>query len=204
MTTFVVGSLAALGYLLEEQLIEAGEHYDVVVVPTAAAFSGLDDACEAISTVFDVARIRVEAAMVSDRVSSSDKSFAQRIRSADCVVLSDGSALHAKSVWHSSLVGDAIRGARRLIAVGSCATVLGDVMIDPRGGAPMAGLGYRSGLVTTTPANKEQLVRTRELLGAGATLAVVGPRGVLGYDGSTWRQLHDDVVVTRGNDYVAL
>ena len=102
---------------------------------------------------------------MTDRTSSDEPYFATRIREADLVVLSDGSPLHAKSVWHASLVGEAIRDAMCVVAIGSVASVLGDVMIDPRGGAPTTGLGYRDGPVLSVGASEEQLHRTRTLLG---------------------------------------
>jgi hypothetical protein len=120
------------------------------------------------------------------------------------VVLSDGSALHAKSVWHGSPVGEAIRDARCVVAVGSVASLLGDVMIDPRGGAPTTGLGYRSGLALGVSASDEQVSRTRTLLGADVTFCVLGPLGVVYYDGATWHRASDDVVTTRAHDVVEL
>ena len=126
-----------------------------------------------------------------DRSSSDEPYFAQRVREADIVVLSDGSPLHAKSVWHQTPIGEAIRDAPLVVTIGSVSSVLFDTMIDPRGGAPTTGLGYREGLVVTTSASEEQLARTRTLLGDDAILAVLGASGVLHGDGARWR------VVTR-------
>jgi membrane protein implicated in regulation of membrane protease activity len=77
-------------------------------------------------------------------------------------------------------------------------------MIDPRGGAPTTGLAYRPGLAVGVNASEEQLLRTRTLLGSKVTLAILGPRGVVHFDGSTWRRGSDDVVVTRGHEIVEL
>jgi hypothetical protein len=96
------------------------------------------------------------------------------VREADMVVLSDGSPLHAKSVWHQTPVGEALRDAPLVVTIGSVTSVLFETMIDPRGGAPTTGLGYREGLVVTTSASEEQLSRTRTLLGDDAVLAVLG------------------------------
>jgi cyanophycinase len=139
-----------------------------------------------------------------DRSSSDEPYFANRVRQADVVVLSDGSALHAKSVWHETPIGEAIRDAQFVIAVGSVASVLGDTMIDPRGGAPTMGLGYRHGIVLATSASDEQLSRTRTLLGDDQTLAVLGPSGVLHGDGERWRVVTGEVTATRGHETVEL
>ncbi len=204
-TTALVGSLEALRELLAKgEVLDVSLGTDVVVVPTGAAFTGLSEAALELAAVFEVFGAKVEALMIGDRAASFEPYFVERVKGADLVVLSDGSALHAKSTWRGTPVGDAIRTAPRLVAVGSCASVLGEVMVDPRGGAPTTGLGYRPGLAVGVKASEEQLTRTRTLLGSEVTLAVLGPRGVVHFDGSTWRRASDDVIVTRGHEVVAL
>lgn len=203
--TIAVGSAAAL-----HDVLSSGDPFrltsdsDVVIVPTAAAFTGATQSAIELSLLFEESDAKVEALMNTDRTSSDEAYFATRIREADLVVLSDGSPLHAKSVWHASSIGEAIRDASRVLAIGSVASVLGDVMIDPRGGAPTTGLGYRSGLVLSVGASEDQLHRTRSLLGGDVLLAVLGENGaVYGEDGN-WRVIRDDVVVTREHEVVAL
>jgi len=204
-TTVVVGSLDALRDVLDAgDLLDVSSDTDVVLLPTAAAFLGINEAAIELSTLFEPSGARVEALMLADRASNAEPYFVERVKSADLVVLSDGSALHAKSVWHGSPVGEALRDARCLVAVGAVASLLGDVMIDPRGGAPTTGLGYRTGLVLGVSASDEQLSRTRTLLGLDGTFAVLGPRGVVYFDGSSWHLASDDVVTTRGHDVVEL
>ena len=200
-----VGSLDALvGVLAAGELLDVASGADVVIVPTAAAFTGLAEAAVTTSSAFDDVSANVEALMIGDRRACSERYFVERIIGADVVVLCDGSSLHAKSVWRQTPVGDALRGARQLVAIGTCASVLGDVMIDPRGGAPTTGLGYRPGLCVGVRASDDQLTRTRDLLGSDVTLVVLGPIGVVYFDGSAWHQGSDDVVVTRGHKVVAL
>ncbi|HVA53573.1 MAG TPA: hypothetical protein VNF05_08675 [Acidimicrobiales bacterium] len=204
-TTIVVGSLEALrDVLVAGALLDVSSDTDVVLLPTAAAFLGINEAAIELSVLFESSGARVEALMIADRASNDEPYFVRRISSADLVVLSDGSALHAKSVWHASPVGEAIRDARCVVAVGSVASLLGVVMIDPRGGAPTTGLGYRAGLVLGVTASDEQLSRTRTLLGADDTFSVLGPRGVVYHDGSSWWRASDDVVTTRAHDVVEL
>ena len=203
--TLVVGSLGALRAGLDDQLLgEIGPGADVVVIPTAAAFTGAAEAALAVAEALEGTGARVEALMVTDRASAEEPHFVDRLRQADLVVLCDGSPLHARTVWRATPVGEALPDARRLAAVGSVASVLGVVMIDPRGGAPTTGLGYRPGLVICVGESEDQLARTRSLLAADETLVVLGPSGVLTHDGTAWHVIVDDVEVTRGHQRVVL
>jgi len=205
VTTVVVGSLEALREVLAKgELLDVSLGTDVVVVPTGAAFSGLTESAVELAAVFEGTGAKVETLMIGERDASFEPRFVERLNGADLVVLSDGSALHAKSAWQATPVGEAIRSCPRLVAVGSCASVLGAVMIDPRGGAPTIGLGYREGLALGVNASEEQLTRTRKLLGTDVAFAVLGPRGVVHFDGTKWHQGSDDVVVTRGHEVVEL
>jgi len=204
VSALVVGSLAALEELLDDRdLFPSWPGLDVVIVPTGAAFTSMVEASVATSTPFETRGARVEALMIADRSSNDEAHFVARLHQADVVVLAEGSALHARSVWRASAVGDALASARCLIAVGTTASVLGSTMIDPRGGAPTTGLGYREGLVITTSASSEQLTRTRTLLEDSLVLAVVGPTGAVIMQDSRWRS-RGDVLVTRANVVVSL
>ncbi len=202
-TTLYCGSLAAFADALDGELIALVNGADVVVVPTASAFTGALAAALEIAHALE-GRAAIETLMAIDRAGCSEAYFARRIGEADLVVLADGSVLHARSTWRETLVGEALRGARHLVAIGTVASALGDVMIDPRGGAPTTGLGYRSGLVATTPASDEQLDRTRQLLGEGYVLAVLAPRGVLASTDDVWRVARGEVTLTRGSAEVTL
>jgi hypothetical protein len=204
-STWVVGSLDALSELLgSTNDLNVTSETTVVLLPTAAAFIGATQAAIELTAPFESRGARVEALMLTDRSASDEPYFARRVSAADVVVLSDGSALHAKSVWLDTPIGEAIRNVTVLIAVGQAASVLGETMIDPRGGAPTIGLGYRSGLVTTARESDEQLARTRALLGEREILAVLGSNGVLHHDGANWRIISGDVVATRGESLVEL
>jgi hypothetical protein len=204
-STFAVGSLEALVVLLaDHESLPLATSADVVLVPTAAAFTGITESAVAIAAVFDGYDVRVEALMAGDRLTLSDPYFARRINEADVVVLGDGSPLHARAVWRTSDVGAAIDASTTLIAIGSVATVLGDVMIDPRGGAPTTGLGYRSGAAMCLVASDEQMTRTRSLLASDVALVTLGLTGVMHHDESGWRVVRGDVIVTRGQDSATL
>jgi len=204
-STFAVGSLEGLVALLgDDETLPRADGADVVLVPTAAAFTGITAAAVAIAAAFDGFDLRVEALMAGDRLALSDPYFARRIGEADLVVLGDGSPLHARSVWRASEVGSAIDASRRLIAIGSVATVLGEVMIDPRGGAPTTGLGYRSGAALCLAASDEQMARTRSLLASDVALVTLGPTGIVHHDDNGWRVVRGEVIVTRGQDPATL
>jgi len=202
-STFAVGSLDALRTLLHSRQLVPAEGADVVIVPTAAAFVGFTEAAVLTGAAFDEFDVRVEALMVADRAATTDTYLIERLSNADVVVLCDGSALHARSVWRSNGFGDAINAASTLVAVGAVASVLGDVMIDPRGGAPTTGLGFRGGAALCLPASDEQMTRTRDLL-RDVTLVVIGPSGIVRHDGTEWSLVAGDVVATRGHDVVDL
>jgi cyanophycinase-like exopeptidase len=202
-STFAVGSLDALSALLRGGQLPLDEEASVVIVPTAAAFTGFTEAAVLTGTAFEKFNVHVEAVMVSDRAATNDAAIIERLANADVVVLCDGSPLHARSVWRANAFGDAINAASTLIAVGAVASVLGDVMIDPRGGAPTTGLGYRSGAALCLPSSDEQMSRTRSLL-SDVTLVVIGTTGIVHRDGAKWSVVAGDVVVTRGHDEVEL
>jgi len=201
--TYAVGSLDALRALLRDGPLELAADADVVIVPTAAAFTGILEATLHTSAVFDDLDVRVEALMVSDRAASNDDYYVSRLRNADLVVLCDGSALHARAVWRANDFGAAIDAASTLVAIGEVAAALGDVMIDPRGGAPTTGLGFRGGAALSVPASDDQMSRTRSLLNDVA-LIVLSTSGVVRYDGEKWSVVTGDVTVTRGHDVVEL
>lgn len=201
-STLAIGSRSPLADAVRSLGLPANA--DVVVVPTAAAFTGITEAALDIAMVLHDLDIREEALMVSDRTSANVTYFTRRLRECDLVVLCDGSPLHARSVWRGTAFGEALRNAPRIVAVGAVSSVLGDVMIDPRGGAPTTGLGYRSGVAIAVPASDDQTARTRSLLASDVALVVLGPSGVLSHDGTSWRVKSGDVVVTRGSEVVEL
>ncbi|MGB8198022.1 MAG: hypothetical protein WCF25_13570 [Acidimicrobiales bacterium] len=202
-STYAVGSLDALRVLLHDGAVELSSGADVVIVPTAAAFVGITEAALRTSAVFDDLDVRLEALMVSDRAATNDPYYVDRLLTADLVVLCDGSALHARSVWRASDFGNAINAASALVAIGEVASALGEVMIDPRGGAPTTGLGYRGGAALSVPASDEQMSRTRSLL-SDVPLIVLSSDAVVRHDGAHWSVVAGDVTVTRGHDVVEL
>jgi hypothetical protein len=204
--TVAVGSLEALTWAASDANVLGDlRDVDIVVVPTAAAFTGATEAAVRTAAALDGLDARIEALMVTDRASAAEEYFAKRIAQARWVVLSDGSALHARTTWRESPVGEALSRCEGIVAVGSVATVLGDEMIDPRGGAPTTGLAWRRGVVLSTPAGPDQLARTRALLGGAWTFVVLDTDGVVVEDDGRWSQVSDTgVLAWRGDDEVTL
>jgi len=203
MWTFAVGSLDSLRTLLRDGPLELREGDDVVIVPTAAAFTGVSEASLLTSSVFDDFDVHVESLMVTERATTFDPYYTNRVLNSDVVVLCDGSALHARAVWRANDFGDAIDMASTLVVVGEVASAICEVMIDPRGGAPASGLGFRKGAALCVPSSDEQMRRTRSLL-KDVVLVAIGPTGIVGHDGDRWRVLAGDVAVTLGPDVVEL
>jgi cyanophycinase len=88
--------------------------------------------------------------MVLNRRDAQDDANVKAVKGAAFVYLSDGSPLHLRSVLKESQLLAVLAGGYSngsvLAASGAGATVLGDPMVDPRGGAYTVGLGVVSNL----------------------------------------------------------
>ena len=157
---------------------------DVVIVPLAAAFTGATEAALAVAQRLEGAPLTLEVLLVSDRESANTAHFAQRVADADAVIITDGSALHLRTTLRNTALETALRQAKLVVAIGSVATVFGDPMIDPRGGAPTTGMGLFTDAVLTV--NSPTLERTRELLPSDAELYVVGESEGLYHHSGEW------------------
>jgi len=204
-TFLAVGSLEALRAVLRRgDVLDVAARGDVVAITTAAAFIGVTEAAVELADACSDFDLAVEALVISDRAATSEPYFARRITEARLVVLCDGSPLHARAVWRATPVGEAIGRAHQVVAVGSVATVVCEVMIDPRGGAPTTGLGFLGGVALAPGLSEELLQRTRSLVAPELAVVAYGPSGVVKHDGSSWSVVDGDVVVTRGQDQAQL
>ena len=134
---------------------------DVVIVPLAAVFTGAAEAAIAVAEALSSTEFRVEALLITDRESANNEHFALRVRQADAVIFTDGSPLHLRTTIRDTELERAVSEASLIVAIGAVATVFGDPMIDPRGGAPTTGLGLFNDAIVTLDA--PTLERTREL-----------------------------------------
>jgi hypothetical protein len=193
MNATFVGSLDALR---APQVRDVALAQRVCVLATAAAYRGPGEAIAEVLALPVWGGAAVTGVEAIDRLSAHDVAVLDEVASADLVVLVEGAALHARSVWRGSALGEVL-AASRLVAVGSVGSVLGATMIDPRGGAPTTGMGLFDDVVISVRAGAEQTSRTRDLLGTRHTLVELGPLSVVTYEG-TWRvRVGEDLVVTR-------
>ncbi len=133
------------GCSFDETLWHDSGQAEVVVLPTAAAYEHPERAVETARAWFGRFGAAVKGLMILSRRDALDESAASELREARFIYLSGGSPMHLRSVLKDTPVWTAIVDAWRSGAVlaGSSAgaMVLGDSMVDPRGGALTLGLG---------------------------------------------------------------
>jgi cyanophycinase len=129
----------------DAELLAVAGVRDVFVVPAAAAFGTADKVLAAATEYFEGLGARVRPVAVLHRDEAQDPKIADAVRHAGFVYVVDGSPLHLRSVLKGSALFDAIAAGYQsgavIAASGAGATVLGDPMVDPRGGAYTVGLG---------------------------------------------------------------
>ncbi len=138
------------GCTFDAELWEAAGGPEVLVLPTAAAYEHPQRAVETARGWFGPIGAAVRGLMVLGRPDAEAPDNAAAVRAARFVYLGGGSPLHLRSVLKDSAVWAALLAAWRdgATVAGSSAgaMVLGDPMIDPRGGALTLGLGLLAGL----------------------------------------------------------
>lgn len=135
---------------LFEELGKLAGTTEVLVVPTAAAYEDPRRAVDEARKVLEAPGLSVSALPVTSRPDAEMEDFADRARASRFLYLMDGSPLHLRSVLKGSRVWAAIveawNAGATLVASGAGAMVLGDPMVDPRGGAYTVGLGLVANL----------------------------------------------------------
>jgi cyanophycinase len=118
---------------------------EVLVVPAAAAYERPGKVVEAATAHFERLGARVRTLPVLRRSDATTDEAAAAVRASRFTYLADGSPLHLRSVLKDTPLWDALVAAWQEGAVvagsGAGAMVLGDPMVDPRGGALTVGLG---------------------------------------------------------------
>ena len=188
---------------LDTRLLELSETDEVVVLPTAAAFEHPDRAVERATAYFDGLGAHVTGLPVLNRRDAEADANVSAVRVARFVYVADGSPLHLRSVLKGSAFYEAIEYAYRrgavIAASGASATVLGDPMVDPRGGAYTVGLGLVPGLAIfpyhgsaaehLRERSVDLLARDAVLVGIDEQTALVrtgdGPWEIMGAGGAT-------------------
>ena len=192
-----VGSLEALPPW--RGVVEPDER-NVVVLATAAAYRGVDVAIEELRAVLDAPFSVVRG---TERSILTDEASLATLDEASLIVCLDGSVLHARSVWRETALGEVLR-RHDLVTVGAVGSVFGEVMIDPRGGAPTVGMGFYGGVALAMKTTPEQSTRTRTLLAPTCTLVELGPATALTFDGAWSVAIDGDLDVTRGGQPASL
>src|SRR5690348_14058393 len=153
MGSRAVGTLALVGggewqdgcRGFDAELLAAAGADEVLVLPAAAAYEHPERVAERAAAYFESLGAKVRAPMVLRRADAEEPKLAATVRKARFVYLADGSPLHLRSVLKGSALYEAILAAYHAGAVvaasGAGATLLGDPMVDPRGGAYTVGLG---------------------------------------------------------------
>jgi cyanophycinase len=181
------------------ELLERSGADEVLVLPTAAAYERPERALATAERYFAALGVPVRGLMVLRHAEADEPANAEVVRRARFVYLSGGSPLHLRSVLQGSLVFDALLAAWRAGAsvAGSSAgaMVLGDPMVDPRGGAFTVGLGMVEQLAVLphfVPGEEAHHWRTFDLAPRGVFLLGVpeGSAAVREPDGS-WRSSGD-------------
>ncbi|MGH9121010.1 MAG: Type 1 glutamine amidotransferase-like domain-containing protein [Acidimicrobiales bacterium] len=133
------------GCTFDAELWEGAGRPEVLVLPTAAAFEHPQRAADFACRWFATFGASVTPVMVISREDARDPHWVEMGGAGKFLYLGGGSPLHLRSVLKDSPMWDALVKAWRAGAVlaGSSAgaMVLGDPMVDPRGGALTVGLG---------------------------------------------------------------
>lgn len=185
------------GCEFDVELLQASGGTDVAVLPTAAAFENPDLSVAHAREWFGRLGATVTGVRVLNRRDALDPVHVDAVRSARFVYLSGGSPLHLRSVLKETPLWTALVDAwhEGAVVAGSSAgaMVLGDPMVDPRGGAFTVGLGMIPNLAVLAHAEPDVAAhhkRTFELADAALVLAALPERAALIRDGDgRWRSV---------------
>jgi cyanophycinase len=183
------------GCSFDRDLLELSGGNEVLILPTAAAYERPDKAVEWAQRWFTSLGADARGLMVLGRRDAEDEANAAAVREARFVYLGGGSPLHLRSVLKESLVWQALLEAwwAGAVVAGSSAgaMVLGDPMVDPRGGAFTLGLGLLENVAVLPHASTwshDRLRRTTHLAQKSVALLTVDEKtaAIRAVDG-TWR-----------------
>ena len=182
------------GCTFDESLWRDSGQAEVVVLPTAAAYEHPQRAVETAEGWFGRFGASVKGLMILSRPDAMDEAAAQQLREARFIYLSGGSPMHLRSVLKDtpawSAIEDAWRGGAVLAGSSAGAMVLGDSMVDPRGGALTLGLGLLERIAVLPHYDtwsEEKAHRTVQLATGHLRIAAIDERTALIRDpGGSW------------------
>lgn len=133
------------GCSFDEALWKEAGRPDVVVLPTAAAYEHPERAVETAARWFAGFGATARGCMLLSRPDAAEPALVETIRSARFLYLSGGSPMHLRSVLKDTPAWEALveawHSGATVAGSSAGAMVLGDSMVDPRGGALTLGLG---------------------------------------------------------------
>lgn len=184
---------------LDKYLLGIAGCSTVTVLPTGSAFIQPDRVIDAAKACFTALGAKVDVLEVMNRRDAENKDFASQLKDSEFIYLADGSPLHLRSVLKDSAVFKALQSAYNdgavIAASGAAATLLGDPMVDPRGGAFSIGLGLVERLAILPhygKAPRHLLDRSLDLLPRADTLAGVDDNTALVRDNQgSWSVVGD-------------
>ena len=191
----------------DADLLAASGGTEVLVLPTAAAFEHPDRLIEQATEWFAPVGGTVVNCPVLNRRDAEDPALVAMIRDARFIYIAGDSPMHLLGVLKETQAWVAIEAAWRsgavLAAASDAAMVLGDPMVDPRGGAFTIGLGLISDLAVLPHADTWPAARTKRTLkiaGKKVTVALIDERtALLRNPEGTWSSAGAGTVVLHEN-----
>lgn len=179
----------------DRELWEESGGSEVVVLPTAAAYEHPQRAVETAAAWFAGFGAEVRPAMILSRSDALDDKQAKALSAARFIYFSGGSPMHLRSVLKDtpawSAVVDAWQSGAVVAGSSAGAMVLGDPMVDPRGGALTLGLGLIPQLAVLPHYDtwsEEKANRTVQLATGHLRIAAIDERTALIRDShGSWR-----------------
>jgi cyanophycinase len=174
------------GCSFDRDLWEQAGRPEVTVLPTAAAYEHPGRAVETARRWFSTLGATVEGLMILSRSDALDERNASVLASARFIYLGGGSPMHLRSVFKDTPAWEALVAAWRsggvLAGSSAGAMVLGDPMVDPRGGALTLGLGVVQGVAVLPHYDtwsEEKAHRTVQLATGHLRIAAIDERTAL-------------------------
>jgi cyanophycinase len=185
----------------------------ITLLPTAAAYQSPTLAIDNARSYFRNLGFDVEPVEIYERKHSDDQILVEPLQKAEFIYMTGGSPLHLRSVLKASLayrtIVSKVLAGTSIAASSAAAMVLGEPMIDPRGGAFTLGLGLVPHLAVMPHANtwhSEKHRRTLELASESFYLAAIDEQSALIRlpDGTVTAMGSGKVAVYRGNTEIDL
>ncbi len=196
---------------VDASLLESLASDEVAVLPTAAAFERPERAVASAVAHFEALGAKARAVPVLARADAHQPEHVEAVRRARFIYLTGGSPLHLRSVLKETPVWEALlevwRQGAGVAGSSAGAMVLGDPMVDPRGGAFTLGLGLLENLAVVPHLGAAAEHRTLRLAPPGVHLVGIPEQTAVLKDAGGWRAagvLPEQVTIHLDGDVVPL